>query len=229
MLQIDVDIVRNMTDDSLRSLGLTYGDSISLRMFVQLCQSSAAPASDRESQSSGAWRLRNRIQQRLGTRRSESTRERMAGNKFGMKSMRRLEVGWKNYDSKLHKYVVVRPCKGGGTRHFKVQGSTTMSEMMQMACEVFDVQRSPEVETKLVSFDDHFISDGVTVSDLYELKKVSLLRVYLTTCPSQYSENDSTCDKSAVDSDTAVLPDVVDATQELVGHCIPVHSIHCLI
>ena len=225
MLQIDVDIVRNMTDDNLRSLGLTYGDSISLRMFAHLCQSSAEPASVRETQSSGALRLHNRIQQRLGMRRSDSTRSRMAGNKHGMKSMRRLEVGWKNYDSKLHKYVVVRPCKGGGTRHFKVPGSTTMSEMMQMASEVFSVQPSPDVKRKLVSFDDHVISDGVTVSDLYELKKVSLLRVYLTTCPSQYSETDNTCD----DSDIAVLPDSVDPTQEVVGHCISLHSLHCLI
>jgi len=28
----------------------------------------------------------------------------------------------------------------------------------------------------------------------YELKKVSLLRIYLTTCPSQYLETDNTCD-----------------------------------
>ena len=71
-----------------------------------------------------------------------------------------------NYDSKLHKYVVERPCKGGGTRHFKVPSSITMSEMMQMASEVFGVQHNPEVKRKLVSFDDHVISDGVTVSDI---------------------------------------------------------------
>jgi len=199
VLQIDVDIVRNMTDDNLRSLGLTYGDSISLRMFAQLCQSSAEPASGENTQSSGALRLRRRIQKRLGMRKSESTRLRMAGNKFGVKSMRRLEVGWKNYDPKLHKYVVVRPCKGRGTRHFKIPSSTTMSEMLQMACEVFGVQLSPEVITQLVSFDDHVVS--ATVNDLYELKKVTLLRVYLTTCPSQYSETDNTCAESGDNSD----------------------------
>jgi len=123
-----------MTDDNLCSLGLTYGGSTSLQMFALLCQSSSEPASDRETQSSGALRLCNRIQQRLGMQRSNSTRSRMAGNKLGVKSMRRLEVGWNNYHFKLHKYVVVRPCKGGGTStHFKVSGSTTMSEMMQMA------------------------------------------------------------------------------------------------
>jgi len=224
VLQIDVDIVRNMTDDNLRSLGLTYGDSISLRMFAQLCQSSAEPASAEKTQ-------RSRIQQRLGMRKSDSTRLRMAGNKFGLKSMRRLEVGWKNYDSKLHKYIVVRPCKGGGTRHFKIPSSTTMSEMRQMACEVFGVQPSPEVITKLVSFDDHVVSDGATVNDLYELKKVTLLRVYLTTCPSQYSETDNTCAESVDNSDITLSPDLDDPPLQHspVGHCIRVHSLLCVI
>jgi len=98
--------------------------------------------------------------------------------KYAKKTVRRAEIGWKNL-TPVVRNVVVGPSKGGGTRHFELLGSTTMPELMQRCLVVFGAEETSEIQRKLPSFDDHPLTDDVTVSQLCETKEVTLLRVYL--------------------------------------------------
>jgi len=89
-----------------------------------------------------------------------------------------LKLGGRNL-TRVVRNVVVGPSKGGGTRHFELLGRTTMPELMQRCLVVFGAEETSEIQRKLASFDDHPLTDDVTVSQLCETKEVNLLRVYL--------------------------------------------------
>lgn len=173
-----------MSDDQLRSFGLKYGDLISLRMFLNTRSSQYGSTSSVDSG------LLDRIRCKINDSMKSSNRKSMLmrHNKCAKKRCRRIEIGWLNYDTSRRRYFHVRPCKGGGTRHIIVNGTTTVSELAMKACTLFFPEgcsqygRREDFDCEMLNFDESLIGNiDCTVEEIYEQKAVKMLRIYLAT------------------------------------------------
>lgn len=184
-----METVSHLSDDQLREMGLRYGDVIALRIFVRTRQLHGESAASEPSASSSSEQRRSsllrRLQDRLGEQRSK--RSKMVQNKNAKRSQRRVELGWLHYDQNSHRYVQVRPCKGGGIRHISVATSTTPAEILRIGQRLYfpdGVSSKGPIDTfqtKLVDVQHRSVDDGHSVGELYAQTCVPLLRLYLAT------------------------------------------------
>jgi len=92
-----------MSDEQLRHLGLTYGDTVAVRLQAHTIQSTAATSSS--GSSSRCSELLKRLHDRLEAVDDET---KMLENKLAKKENRRLELGWLNYEVGEKRYKQVR-------------------------------------------------------------------------------------------------------------------------
>ena len=103
------------------------------------------------------------------------------------KLLRRVEVGWLHFSGECYKQV--RKSCGGGIRHFNMSRNWTMSEIQDEATKLFFPNGSSAkgaldtLDLKIVDFGQKNLAGQETVGHLYDVTKVNLLRVYLSSKP----------------------------------------------
>ena len=124
------------------------------------------------------------------------TSEKMQGNKNAKRPLKRVEIGWMNFNKIKNEFKQVRAVKGGGTRHVSVDGYTKVSEIQLLAESLFfpnDFCKSLMLESdhrSILDFSQGEVNQNCTVDDLCEKNKVKLLRLYLYTKNHDHSKDE---------------------------------------
>jgi hypothetical protein len=144
-------------------------------------------------------RLRNKIAKRKRKRNSKSLDEsnvtvfteksdKMKGNVNAVRVIRRIEVGWMDFDSKSKMYKQVRIQNGGGLRQMSVNLSCTMADVRNNALLLFfpggnsKKGRVDEFEFEVCTA-DNVVIENCTVGEIYERTKVKRLRLNIRSMP----------------------------------------------
>jgi len=134
------------------------------------------------------------------------------GNKHAEKNTRRIELGWM---MNLHlprgetEFKQVRMRTGGGTRHIVVERGTTIIQLLDVAKDLFfpdghSVRGMADTfEFSIRDFNMKICSNETTVSDIYSVTKMRMLRFYMCT-----SQKKTTTQFTTTTGDEDVLPDI---------------------
>lgn len=101
--------------------------------------------------------------------------------------MRKVELGWMNYDAESDIFRQVRTRKGGGTRKVDVSKESKKPDLIQQAVKLFFADGKStegditEFQVDLKDYKEMSVDEDVTVGKLYADTKLPLLRFYLTT------------------------------------------------
>ncbi|KAA0710797.1 hypothetical protein E1301_Tti023617 [Triplophysa tibetana] len=133
--------------------------------------------------------------------------------------MRKIEMGWMNYDEGEETFKQVRTRKGGGTRKVHVSKDSQKSDLIQEAIQLFfgdgknTLGEITDFEVDLKNYKDLSVDEHTTVGKLYAETKLPILRFYLTTKKKKHSVSD-------VEEDLAVTGqelDISSPTEEGTG------------
>ena len=136
---------------------------------------------------------------------------------------RTVEIGWSHFNSRERRYAQVRQPCGGGTRHPKMLKSSTKTDILKEAVELFKPLVSETDMDLDISFDvsgQMIMGNDETIGELYEKTKLRYLRFYLI---SKY-KNDSDYDSSLPDIPVINLPGALIAADISSAVTIPVSS-----
>ncbi|XP_074526282.1 uncharacterized protein LOC141790358 [Halichoeres trimaculatus] len=189
--KVDKAVLSIMTDEQIAKYIISYGDQVAIPFFCQQTKTTT----DKET-------LLQNLRDKIGARKMKSkTRgapcgpsgpsghkenEFMAryGNHGGVKTSRRIEIGWLHFS--CNEYHQVRTKNGGGTRHATVE-KTTVAQILDIGKELFfqggHSTKGP-VEDFNFSVCDFKRNQNLlheTVGDIYEKTKLKLLRFYICT------------------------------------------------
>lgn len=176
-----------MSDAQLRGLGLKYGDVIALQVFVRTRSLQSTDTASLTASSSEQRRasLVDRLQGKISQHRSK--RAAMSSNRNAIRSQRRVELGWLNYEKSSKKYVQVRPHKGGGIRHVVISTSARAPDILACAKQLYfpgGVSSKGDIddfEMKLMNVEQVVVNDSDDIAAMYARTCVPLLRLYLAT------------------------------------------------
>ncbi|XP_038160923.1 uncharacterized protein LOC119796437 [Cyprinodon tularosa] len=187
-----------MTDKEFSRYIPSYGDRLAIASFCRRMEANF----DKEG-------ILNRIRQTIETRRMMSKRhvevpqQTSVGNSGLMakpknsnavKSKRRIEVGWLHFQS--GDFHQVRSKCGGGTRHLEMEKTTTVSEVMTTAKELFfpgglsSKGSIMDFTLSMCDFKRQAVPLDSTLSELYEQFKSKMVRLYLCTKELEHSSED---------------------------------------
>lgn len=170
-----------MTDEQLKKYFPSYGDRLAILAF---CRRKTNDPSNRKS------KLFERLKSKLSQKRKcddDSSVSQEGVTKNAQKNMRKIELGWMNYDPDEKIYKQVRTRKGGGTRKLQVSKDSKKSDLIQEAVQLFFVDGKntqgdiTDFEVDLKNYQELSLDEDSTVGKLYAETKLPLLRFYLTT------------------------------------------------
>ncbi|KAK0145713.1 hypothetical protein N1851_015373 [Merluccius polli] len=171
-----------MTDEELREYIEQYGDRLAIRA---MCRQKTVKSRGVETVRSS---LMQKVRERLGEQHGKTPANREEGpigNQNAVKDNRRVEIGWlHSEDGTFHQ---VKTKKGGGTRHFSVQKSITMGDLLETGKGLFfpngQSSKGPMANFNfdIRDYSHKAVPPEVTVGQLYEQTKLRMLRVYTTT------------------------------------------------
>ncbi|TKS66012.1 hypothetical protein D9C73_000068 [Collichthys lucidus] len=142
---------------------------------------------------SGGYRFESilsRLRQRLSGGEGMPPKKRsskLEGNTNAKRKVRRLEVGWMDYDEDEERYKQVKSANGGGTRHLSVEKDETVADIKVMAENIFFPNGCSKKKIRLSNYSTHMESSQIhinvsnTVDELYNKSKLKMLRLYLCT------------------------------------------------
>lgn len=165
-----------MSDSQLKEYIPAYGDRISTVAFCKSLEDKSVLTKEN---------LVEKIKLNLNYG-GKNQYSRLMGNKYAKKMHRRIELGWKNFDSYSNTYKQVRSQKGGGIRHLSVDTNVQLSELLQTGKDLF----FPEGCSSQGTLDQFRISlhdyqgnpvKQQTVAEAYEETKLKLLRLHIYT------------------------------------------------
>lgn len=110
-----------------------------------------------------------------------------AENTNAKRTVRRIEVGWMDFDEEKGGFKQVKSVSGGGTRHLSVDKNETVSNIKLMAENLFFPNGTSKKNKSLSHYSTHIESSQMhvdassTVDELYKQSKVKILRLYLCT------------------------------------------------
>ena len=168
-----------MTDQQLKPYLPSYGDRLAVVSFCRRCEG----GSGRKARLFD--RLRSKLQRRTERGDEEETSSgQNSASKNALKTMRKVELGWMNFDKKMDCFKQVRTKRGGGTRKVTVSKDAEREDLIKEAIKLY----FPSILGPITCFDVDLkdyqqmaVNEGVTVGQLYSDTKLSLLRFYLTT------------------------------------------------
>ena len=133
--QIDETVIPLMTDSDLAKYIPKAGDRVSI---VAFCRQAAVMQQAPSRKETILSRLRQRLSGTEGTPRAPQKRtSQWTGNANAKRKLRRIEVGWMNFDVKEQRYKQVKSVNGGGTRHLSVDKDETVADIKVMAENLF--------------------------------------------------------------------------------------------
>lgn len=173
-----------MTDEQLKTYFPSYGDRLAILGF---CRQKASNRNDPNKRKSKLFeRLKSKISKKSKYDDSATTSQQHTA-KNAQKTMRKVELGWMNYDTENEVFKQVRTRRGGGTRKVDVSKESKKSDLIQQAVKLFFADgKSPEgditeFEVDLKDYKEMSIDEDITVGKLYADTRLPLLRFYLTT------------------------------------------------
>ncbi|XP_048010925.1 uncharacterized protein LOC125244747 isoform X2 [Megalobrama amblycephala] len=174
--KIDCSVIPLMTDDQLKEYLPSYGDRLAICGY---CVRKEQDPSGRKS------KFFERLRTRLARSKGDTVNVCNRRSKNALKSMRKIEIGWMHF--REGKFTQVRSKRGGGTRKVTVSKDWRKKDILEKATKLFfpDVKCFSRSFTDFVvdvsDFQGQTIDDQITVGELYELTKLSMLRLYFTT------------------------------------------------
>ncbi|TKS88093.1 hypothetical protein D9C73_022217 [Collichthys lucidus] len=181
--QIDETVIPLMTDSDLAKYIPKVGDRVSTVAFCRQAALSQESPSRKES-------ILSRLRQRLSGGEGMPPKKRsskLEGNTNAKRKVRRLEVGWMDYDEDEERYKQVKSANGGGTRHLSVEKDETVADIKVMAENIFFPNGCSKKKIRLSNYSTHMESSQIhinvsnTVDELYNKSKLKMLRLYLCT------------------------------------------------
>jgi len=178
-----------MRDDQLVEYLPTVGDRVTVRAFIDKTNANSLNVAS-SALSPLMARLRNKIAERNKKKCSYSAQtdenercKKLLGNANARRDVRRVELGWQHNDG--HTFKQVRAQNGGGVRHLKeICKSTCTEELLATGLPLF----FPNGENKKGKLEDFefdvrdangTILEGCSIGELYESRKVKILRLYI--------------------------------------------------
>lgn len=172
-----------MTEEELKQYIPTYGDRVAALAFARKCSNDTESLNRKET-------VLERLKRKLENRKEKkcqsefSSKSRLLGNTNAKKEMRRIELGWMDYDAKLGDFRQVRCQNGGGTRSLNIPKSATQEDVIEVGKSLFfpdgKSKKGPVDNFNLVLKD--FQAGDIkekTIEDMYTGYKLKMLRVYL--------------------------------------------------
>lgn len=191
ILQIDCYEVDGMTDSELSRYIPRLGDRIAVRQYCKI------EVQDTGEVSKAAQSLLTKLKGR------RVASKKLSGNSNAAKIERSFQLGM--FEKVGESYVQVRERRGGGTRHLKAPKSITMAEVMEMGKQLFfpngesKIGNVEEFNFTVRDFTEELLDPSTTLGDHYELRKVKILRLYITI--------DRETDKTTKDDDESLESD----------------------
>ncbi|XP_039651033.1 uncharacterized protein LOC120555909 [Perca fluviatilis] len=182
---IDETVIPLMTDSDLAKYIPKAGDRVST---VAFCRQAALTQQAPSRKETILSRLRQRLSGTEGTPRAPQNKSsKWAGNANAKRKVRRVEVGWMDFDVKEQRYKQVKSVSGGGTRHLSVDKDETVADIKVMAENLFFPNGLSKKKKDLSHYSTHIESSQThvkmsnRVEELYNQSKVKILRLYLCT------------------------------------------------
>lgn len=172
-----------MTDSDLAKYIPKVGDRVSTVAFCKQAALSQKSPSRKES-------ILSRLRQRLSGAEGMPPKKRSskwAGNTNAKRKVRRIEVGWMDFDEEEERYKQVKSVSGGGTRHLSIDKDETVADIKVMAENLFFPKGRSKKNKSLSHYSTHIESSQIhvdlsnSVDELYNESKVKMLRLYLCT------------------------------------------------
>lgn len=163
---MDYEAVWLSDETDLNSLGLKEkGHIIALKSFC-------FPKSDL-SKEELASKVKATGEERVSAKRRKSSKEKV------------VSIGWKNYDGRANKYVIVRADKGGGTRELLLPKSSTYDDMLQKCQDVYFPEGKSNAgnlnifDLSLMSFKGTPIDSSFILDEYIKEHHLTKTRIYL--------------------------------------------------
>lgn len=184
--QVDCSVILLMEDYQLSQYIPRYGDRLSVVSYCRQMRMRQEPVADNSSVFVRLW-------ERLANTRKPDKSLPVLGHK---RSTRALEVGWADFNFREKRYKQVRQRSGGGTRHVVMDSHSLMSDVIDKAKELFFPQgrstrgRLEDFTFELMDFGQEPVSNlSQTVSEVYDLTRLKLLRFYIFTRRRSHAED----------------------------------------
>lgn len=161
-----------MTDGELSRYITKLGDRIAVRQYCKI------EVQDTGEISKAVQSLRAKLNGRI------DKSNKLIGNSNALKTERRFQLGM--FEKAGQSFVQVRERRGGGIRHLKAPKSTTMAEIKEMGKELFfprgkcTIGNVDEFDFSIRDFTEELLDPSATLGDQYELRKVKILRLYIS-------------------------------------------------
>ncbi|KAK2821680.1 hypothetical protein Q7C36_021023 [Tachysurus vachellii] len=195
--RIDCNAVNSMSDEQLLTYVPRFGDRIAIRQY---CRREVAALEGNSTTFSKA----TENHRKKGDNRSEK----LSGNSNAQKTERSYQMGL--FEEIRGSFVQIKEKRGGGTRHLKALKSATMAELL-----LGDIT---EFELKLRDFTEEELNSQTTLGEQYELRKVKMLRLYLSCkrIDTNPSTSINTVDEFAVEQGPSTSAEACECEEELV-------------
>ena len=118
-----------MTEDELREYIPTYGDrvaALALQEHVLVKRKNLRKETVLES-----------LRKKLDCKRGKKCHKNLLGNTNAKREMRRIELGWLDFDNKIGDFRQVRTQSGGGTRSLNIPVSASQEDVIEVGKNLF--------------------------------------------------------------------------------------------
>ena len=165
-----------MTEDELREYIPTYGDRVAALAFARTCTG--------KEENLRKETVLESLRKKLDCKRGKKCHKNLLGNTNAKREMRRIELGWLDFDNKIRDFRQVRTQSGGGTRSLNIPVSASQEDVIEVGKNLF----FPDGRSKkgLVGNFDFVLKDFQandvkedTIEDMYTACRLKMLRVYL--------------------------------------------------
>lgn len=171
-----------MSDEQLMKYVPKIGDRIAIRQY---CRREVAAFEKSSSVSKATENLMDKIRQRTSKRgQSDGHSKKICSHLNAYGSKRTYQMGL--FEEIEGSFIAVRGKKGGGIRQLKASLDSTMDELLKSGKELFFPQGTNklgnlnEFEITLRDFTEAELDSSMTLGQIYNLRKVKLLRLYVS-------------------------------------------------
>ncbi|XP_076850602.1 uncharacterized protein LOC143500373 [Brachyhypopomus gauderio] len=180
--KIDCFAIDGMPNEDLSKYLPKYGDRLAVRQY---CKREVARLQEPRNLPKATENLMTKLKDRILKRRHDDTNrsEKLRNNTNAQKLERSFQIGVLQQEGDILKQV--REKKGGGKRQVKAFKNTTMAEILESAKILFfpngksKLGKISDFECDICDFTEEILAPHVTLIDIYELRKVKMLRLYL--------------------------------------------------
>ncbi|MGL4646395.1 MAG: hypothetical protein ACRCVL_04685, partial [Cetobacterium sp.] len=173
-----------MSDEQLLTYVPRFGDRIAIRQYCR--REVAALEGNSTTFSKATENLMSKLQEKRACKRKngDNRSEKLSGNSNARKTERSYQMGL--FEEIRDSFVQIKEKRGGGTRHLKALKSATMAELLECGKKLFfpngknKLGDITEFDLKLRDFTEEELNSQTTLGEQYELRKVKMLRLYLS-------------------------------------------------